>query len=472
VGVPSIESRLSDTGLMRQQLLDTAPVDSPQLDSAAEYLSSLDDRCIASQVLHQHQGVPLIQPRGGFARFEEQRRLNLALAEAGADIIPLTIDSHTRHNDYETAAILLERSELEDKNLLNGYPLVNHGHLVSRRLFNGINRPISLRHGTPDARLLVETALASGITEIEGGALTYSLPYTRTYPVMQALLHWQYVDRVCALVAEPGRAVHRESFGVLTATLVPPVMVVVVELCELLLAAEQGVTSFSVSFSQTGSLVQDLALARVLREASAAYLARFGFEELSIYLVYHQWMGSFPYDYELANGLIAMSAQLGAMVGADKIITKTKEEARGIPTVDNNIEAVRLVRYVLERGGGELSGGGEQVDREAQRIRKEVDSVMSAIFDLEPTPFWASISLAFDRGYIDIPFSPHQANKNRLLTRRGRGNGVYISDPGAVPLPQDALEEEQMALVESPETGSYFQSLMRDINVMQDGFVS
>jgi len=469
VGVPSFDNQLENIDEIRARLLKTAPVDPPELDSAIEYLSGLDASRSASLALRRRNGRPLVQPRGGFARFEDQRDLTLALLTAGADFLPLTIDSHTRHNDYATVAVLLERSQLEDKNLLNGYPLVNYGHRVSRRLYDSVERPISLRHGTPDARLLVETALATGITEIEGGGLTYSLPYTRSYPISRALLHWQYVDRVCALVSSEDAPIHRESFGVLTATLVPPVMVVVVELCELLLAAEQGVRSFSVSYAQTGSLQQDLALSQVLRQASADYLSMFGFSDVEVFLVYHQWMGAFPRNPDLALSIIANSSQIASFVGADKIITKTKEEARGIPTITSNADAVRLVRYVLEHSDALGCFSVQELEEDADRLRKQVDAVMGAIFDLPPEPFWSSVSLAFDMGYIDIPFSPHKSNRNRLHTCRGQGNGVFISDPGLVPLPPELLVQESAAIearVMRGASSSLFDSLMEDINLM------
>ncbi len=468
MGAPDPERIPEPIETLRPRLLKTAPVDPPALGSAADWLATLPDAAFAALRLAAPRRRPLIQPRGGFARFEDQRRLTMALADAGADFVPLTIDSHTRHNDYETAAVLLERSELEDANLLNGYPLVNHGHDVSRGLYRDLHRPVSLRHGTPDARLLVEIALATGITEIEGGALTYTLPYTRGYPLARALMNWQYVDRLCALHSTPTRPIHRESFGVLTATLVPPVLVAAIELCELLLAAEQGVRSFAVSFAQTGSLLQDMALAKVLREAAVDYLARFGFEKIAVHLVYHQWMGAFPHDYERAAALIAAAAQTAALVGADKVVTKTKEEARGIPSTETNCEAVRLVRYVLDHAVLPTPLGSSAVEIEAARIRRGLDALIDAIVALPPPEFWRSIALAFERGLIDVPFAPHEANANRLITRRGYADGIYVDDPGGVPLPPDVLAEERAALSAraAPPGETLFAGLMHDILLM------
>jgi methylaspartate mutase epsilon subunit len=228
----------------------------------------------------------------GFPLFEAQRKLTGSSARR-CGLHPAHHRQLPRQNQYDTRA-LLRRSEEEDKDYLNGYPLVSHGHQLTRELYRDIDKPVSLRHGTPDARLLVEVALAAGITEIEGGGICYCVPYSEGFPLDRCLLYWQYVDRVCAAHSAPGAPIHRESFGPLTATLVPPAIAVAVEIVEALLAAEQGVTSFAVSFGQTGSLIQDIATARVLRRLTRRYLDQFGFEAVNLYVVYHQWMGQFP----------------------------------------------------------------------------------------------------------------------------------------------------------------------------------
>ena len=53
---------------------------------------------------------------------------------AGVDVLPLTIDSHTRLNDYVSAAKMLRLSEETETDMLNGYPLVNHGYRSTRKI--------------------------------------------------------------------------------------------------------------------------------------------------------------------------------------------------------------------------------------------------------------------------------------------------------------------------------------------------
>src|ERR1700733_15351885 len=71
-------------------------------------------------------GRTLVQPRAGVANLEGQRRLNRALEAAGADIIPITIDSMTRTGRFDAAAKAAAASTPE-RSMLNGYPIVYHG---------------------------------------------------------------------------------------------------------------------------------------------------------------------------------------------------------------------------------------------------------------------------------------------------------------------------------------------------------
>ena len=65
---------------------------------------------------------------------------------------------------------------------------------------------------------------------------------------------------------------------------------------EALLAAEQGVKSITVGLGQCGAVVQDIAALRALSDQTEEYLRRFGYEDVSVTTVFHQWMGGFPED--------------------------------------------------------------------------------------------------------------------------------------------------------------------------------
>ena len=464
---PSFKAQLQHIDRQRAQVLAHPLACGVSPAEVSRFLAAAPRRRFPTVVYAERGPLPLIQPRGGVPTFEGQLALTKALSVAGADFVPLTIDSCTRHNQYDTAMQLLRRSEEEGRSLLNGYPLVCHGHELSRGLFDGLDKPVSLRHGTPDARLLVELAIASGIAEIEGGGLCYCLPYSEGFPVDRALLYWQYVDRICALYSTPERPIHRESFGPLSATLVPPAIAIAIEIIEALLAAEQGVLSFAVSFGQTGSFVQDVATAQVLRRLAREALDAHGFGAVKLHLVYHQWMGQFPMQRERAAALIAGSALISGLIDADKVVVKTVDEALGVPRAEVNAEAVDMVRYVLKTFASPQPVQSAAIDAEAELLASEVTSILDAIYGLSGDVFWESVYRAFQLGWLDVPFSPHADNANRLVSMRDANRSIRIADRGLVPISDaDARQERRLLESRSDRGDKTYRQMLADISLM------
>lgn len=412
----------------------------------------------------KHKNKMLVQPRGGFPTYDKQYALSKLFVESNVDVLPLTVDSNTRLNDYATAKKMLRLSEESEQDMLNGYPLISHGYRTTRKMITHFNKPVSLRHGTPDARLLAETAIASGIFEIEGGPITYLLPYSKNFPLDKAFLYWKYVERICANYSELNEPINRESFGPLTATLVPPSITIVIQLLEMLLSLEEGVKSFSVSFSQSGSMEQDIVMGKVMKKLVPYYCKEIGREDVDVHLVYHQWMGAFPLNRDYAEQLINISTVIAAMVGADKIITKTREEASGIPTKEANAKTVANTQYALRI----LAGLPSVTDEEEEDIlTEEVMSIMSAVFNDSADTLWRKAFNSIKNGIIDVPFSPHIINNNELITVRDENKNIRIIKRGKVPISDRCFEFEKSKCDLTKDTTSIVNDIIHDIGIMQ-----
>lgn len=226
----------------------------------------------------------------------------------------------------------IEESKKAGRSLLNGFPGVNHGVTGCRRVVEATNLPLQLRHGTPDARLLSEIMLAAGFTSDEGGGISYNVPYAKSVSLEKTLIDWQYVDRLVGWYEEHGVSINREPFGPLTGTLVPPSMSNAVGILEGLMAAEQGVKNITLGYGQCGNLIQDVAAIRALESQAEEYFKEFGYNDIQLTTVFHQWMGGFPEDEAKAFGVISNGASAAALAGATKVIVKTPHEAIGVPT--------------------------------------------------------------------------------------------------------------------------------------------
>lgn len=448
----------------REIILGNEFVDNFDFTEVEEFVKGADKELFISHHFAKENKKMLVQPRGGFPTYEKQFALNEFFVNANVDVLPLTIDSNTRLNDYETARKMLQLSEESGNDMLNGYPLVNHGYKKTREMITHFNKPVSLRHGTPDARLLIETAIASGIFEIEGGPITYLLPYSKNFPLDKAFLYWKYVEKVCANYSKLNLPINRESFGPLTATLVPPAITIVIQLLEMLLSLEEGVKSFSVSFSQTGSMNQDIVMGAVIKKMAKYYAEQINCGDATINLVYHQWMGAFPTNKNFAEQLINMATVIASMVGADKIITKTREEASGIPTKEANASTVANTQYTL----GILNGLPNIVDEEEEEILTlEVKAIMEAVFNNEADTLWRKVFNSIKNGTIDVPFSPHIINHNEMITIRDANKNIRIIKRGNVPIPDRCFEYEKSKCDLTKDTTSIVNDIIHDIGIMQ-----
>lgn len=447
----------------REIILGNEYVDTFDFAEVAEFVKNASKDLFISHHFKKKSKM-LVQPRGGFPTYKKQFALYEFFVDANVDVLPLTIDSNTRLNDYATSKKMLRLSEENDVDMLNGYPLVNHGYRTTRKMITHFNKPVSLRHGTPDARLLIETAIASGIFEIEGGPITYLLPYSKNFPLDKAFLYWKYVERVCANYSKLNEPINRESFGPLTATLVPPAITIVIQLLEMLLSLEEGVKSFSVSFAQQGSMNQDIVTGAVLKKLAKYYAAQIDCSDAAIHLVYHQWMGAFPMNKDYAEQLINMATVIASMVGADKIITKTREEASGIPTKEANAKTVSNTQYTL----GILNGLPNVVDEEEEEmLTLQVKAIMEAVFNDPADTLWRKVFNSIKNGIIDVPFSPHIINHNNMITIRDAKKNIRIIKRGNVPIPDRCYAYEKAQCDLTKDTTSIVNDIIHDIGIMQ-----
>ena len=265
----------------------------------------------------------LVQPRAGVPALDKHIELLQYLEASGADFLPSTIDSYTRQNRYQEAEKGIEESVKEGRALLNGFPAVNHGVQGCRMVLESINVPLQARHGTPDSRLLAEVVHAGGWTSNEGGGISYNVPYAKAVSIEDSLKYWQYCDRLVGYYEEHGVTINREPFGPLTGTLVPPSISNTIGIIEALLAAEQGVKNITVGYGMGGNIIQDVAAIRTLQAQTDEYLKKYGYKDVIVTTVFHQWMGGFPYDEAEALGLIAMSSTFCALSGALNCCTFT-----------------------------------------------------------------------------------------------------------------------------------------------------
>jgi methylaspartate mutase epsilon subunit len=472
--------RLSDAELHAQRQIVLAQWPSGaevDFDEAVAYQKAIAPakRFSAKLKWAAENGEILIQPRAGVALVEEQIALLRHLQEEGkADLLPTTVDSYTRQNRYRQAAQGIAESQNAGRSLLNGFPIVNHGVRASRKVTEGVDIPIQVRHGTPDARLLAEISFAAGFTAFEGGGISYNIPYAKDAGLETTIKNWQYVDRLAGWYQEQGIEIDREPFGPLTGTLVPPCVSHAVAIIEALLAAEQGVKNISVGYGQCGNLIQDVAAIRTLSALTREYLTRFGYRDVRLYTVFHQWMGGFPPDEAKSFAVIAWGAAAAAFAGVTKVIVKSPHEAFGVPTKEANADGLKTTRQVINMLRDQKLPASAELQTEIGIIRDETKAILDKIAELGEGDWAVGIVRGFAAGVVDVPFAPSRCNKGKLMPVRDQYGAVRLLDFGNLPFTREIKEFhrqkiEERAKAERRTAG--FQMVTDDIYAISKGML-
>ena len=452
----------------RTEVMQTWPTGKDvEFDDGVAYQKALPESKRFSSVLAQAEkdGKTLCQPRAGVALIDEHIKL-LNFLEDSCDLLPSTIDAYTRLNHYDKAAEGIARSIAAGTSLLNGFPAVNHGLKGCRRVVEALKKPVQVRHGTPDARLLGEITLAAGFTAYEGGGISYNIPYAKKVPLDLSIRHWQYCDRLVGLYEEAGVRINREPFGPLSGTLVPPFISHSVAIIEGLLALKQGCKCITLGYGQAGNIVQDIAAIRSLRDLGHTYFKAAGFDDYALSTVFHQWMGGFPENESMAYGVISWGSAMAALSGATKVIVKTPHEASGIPTKEANKQGLDATRQILNMVREQVFPQSPVVDFEVELIKREVGAVLDKVFELGNGDIAVGAVRAFEAGVIDVPFAPAMCNAGKLLPVRDNEGAVRLFEPGRVPLPDDVLAYHRDKIAERAKAEKRepaFQMVVDDI---------
>lgn len=421
------------------------------------------------------KSATLIQPRAGVALLEPQIQLLQYLqTEGGADLLPTTIDSYTRQNRYQEAQHGIEESRREGRSMLNGFPAVNYGVAACRRLTEAVTKPVQVRHGTPDARLLAEISLAGGFTAFEGGGISYNIPYAKDIPLETSIEHWQYVDRLAGHYAAQGVIINREPFGPLTGTLVVPCISHAIGIIEALLAAAQGVKSISLGYGQCGNLIQDIAAIQTLRMLGEEYLHAAGYNGVDLTTVFHQWMGGFPQDEAKAYAVIGWGSVAAALAKATKVIVKTPHEAFGVPTKEANAAGLKTTRQTISMLRDQRFPETPELNREKEVIIQETKSILETVKKLGEGDWALGAARAFAAGVLDVPFAPSRFNAGRVMPVRDDQGAVRFLDQGRIPLPEEmaAFEKEKIAARGRSEgRAPSFQMVVDDIYAISKGML-
>lgn len=450
-----------------QEVLTQWPTELGGLDESLARHASLPRANKADVVLRlaRESGRRIVQPRHGETLVDGQIDAMQQLVGAGADVVSVLTDPYTRQLQFAEAERALAESRDAGRSLISGYPIASAPLADTRRIVDSVDRPCSVRMASSDSRLAKELYLAGGFTYMFMGAMQ-NLAYEKLATPELLIEHYQYEDRLIGWLEENGCAIVKELPATLTGTLVPPCIAISCSLIDALLAITQGVRRVVCSYGLLGNLVQDVAAIRVLREFAESILPEKGGDDLEVYVVTPQWMGDFPQDFAEAYAVVITNTIAAGLGGSDIVVSKSLDEAFGVPSIEANMAGVRATRQTLDLLRGQTLEGSDALETEMDVIRRSVRAILDRVVALGEGDLAVGAAAAVRAGIVDVPFSPNVHNAGAALSARDSTGAVRWLDPGNVPLPDDILAFHRDALAgrraASPGMADY-QLVIQDV---------
>jgi methylaspartate mutase epsilon subunit len=422
------------------------------LDEAIEYHKRLPENKIWPKriVKAKREGRMLLHITVGKATAEETiKDLQYIDRECPPDAYQIISDAYTRKLMLEEAQKGIERSIKEGRSMINGFPWINHGVKVSRRVTECHNQ-CSCINGNNDEipMLMAEIGLASGCTLNLLNDLRDSVTHEKDYPLDKRIMHNQYVCKLAAYYTERGAPISLHAFG----SVIPwchPGEGIAITVLECLTAAEQGVKFIAPTMDTQGNMIQDIAHCRVMREMTGNYLHQFGYHDVDLSPDSYLWSGQWPRDEEAGCGWIAWTVLASVWGGLDWINgLRSPMESVGIPTPQSNVLAIKIARQIIAWAGKQKFPECEELREEEEMLRLQVKAIIDRVLELGNGDPAVGEVRAVEAGIIDPPYSCWKNTKGKTLTIRDANKAIRYFEWGNVPLPKEVIEFNRRKLVE------------------------
>jgi methylaspartate mutase epsilon subunit len=426
----------------RKQVLAEWPTGKEvDLDEAVAFHKSMPAGKVWSYRLKKAKetGETLLITGMGHPTIEQQIKL-LQTVEPVADILGTSPDSLTRAHQFGTITTELEKTEQSGVLTLNGFPIVNHGVKGVRRVIDAISKPIQLRHGAPDMRIINEIAYAAGYTAASGDGL-YDFWNMNSKDNLETILaSHQYLHRLIGIYEERGAPISASVLGMYGCG-VPPSLNIAAQLTQVLMMAEQGVREIVFHHHAHGNLAQDIAGVQTFYKLACFYLDKFNYRDMRFNTNAGLALAKYPDDPGGSFVIVAFNCLLARLCDAQIVDVRTISEAKTIPTAQDifvTFKAGKMAANLFR--DQKILVDSSLVAAEAEMIEMEVRSIFDTVLDLGDNDVMVGTIKAVEQGVLDNPYSSHRAVQCKVIGARDDKGAIRYLDPGNLPFSKDIIE--------------------------------
>lgn len=443
------------------------------LGEAIEYHRALPDHKVFPKKLNKcrQQGIKPIQVGLGHATVEQTNEHRRIAEEGGADLIWIQVDTYTRRRQYDKAQAGIDESVRTGVSVLNGYPYVNHGVAGFRTIVDSMNVPLLLEASSDEEPMLnCEIGLAGGGTANLSQDLRQLLAHSKNYPLDKRIINNQYNARLAAYYTERGAPIECLVTGMIHGY-VPSGVASAIGILQCLLIARQGVKYISLMTASLYNLMYDSANIQVCRKLVNEYLARFGHDDVRVFIVNWPWEGNWPPDSQRASAVAAWQAGISMLGGADWIHLRSVHEGIGIPTPEANVASIKAGAQMRKMLAGQRLPESEEFSLEKHMLELEIRSILDKVLELgDGDPAIGEVN-AIEAGVLDVAITPWIHCHGDVLAIRDTSGVLRYVNHGSIPVPADVAKYHREKIAEREKAEgkkANIEMAIRDFHVLSN----
>jgi methylaspartate mutase epsilon subunit len=175
-------------------------------------------------------------------------------------------------------------------------------------------------------------------------------------------------------------------------------------------------------------------------------------------------MGPFPRARRSADALIFYGALAARLGGAAKVLTKTHQEAFGVPDAEANVHGLATTHLAASELLDFVTVDEARAAEEAEWIEREVAEIVEPLLDA-PGELLHAIPRAFAEGRLDIPFSASRLARSEIVPARDSSGAIRYLSAGSLPFSDLTRQRHRLLLEEEGQPPMrLLDRLSRDIN--------
>jgi methylaspartate mutase epsilon subunit len=426
------------------------------LDEAIEYhMSLLPKKNFALKLAEaKKNGEILLTSDMGHTTIDQEIELLRYIQNEGhSDFLGTMVDSFTRTLRFDDAERMIRRSEEEGKNLLNGFPVVNHGVKGTKKVIEAVDLPVRLRYVSTTARLAVEIGLAAGHTYTECHPMLSFMNYTKDETLETVIREYQYIFRLVGYYEEKGIPIVAHPQGCNHYPgITPPSLILAATLVNLLMFPEQGVKNVWIASQSQGHLAQDVAYAIVGPKLGLEYLEKLGYKNVTMFSGCGEIPGRYPTDLPQAFAEVLWSPLVAFLAQSDLCLIKTMDEALSITTKEYSAQSLRGAKMMLRMLKGQKLDvlNTKELALEVEMLERETKEILDRVLDMgDGDPVVGAIR-GVEAGILDDPVAPNPRLKGEVMGARDAEGAVRWLECPNLPFSKEVCDfhRERLAVRE------------------------